>query len=334
MHIVSLERVRKEYFGYYTQWRYAPHREWPLETADSTMLTTYNVARGVFAEIDLRAAYVKLFTEPLPVEVDSQWRIWLSPADANKQLPPIGVLEYHDIRVDWGRFMDIREVLPDDWLCMCDWREPYPEPPWEIIYRGGRKCGFALECKRLEDCLAFAERERITIGCIRISSLFKYGALVAIGLSAKDMGYWFYTATRALSLMLSRVASAHAGLYNVVVDSIRAPAAAISRIEMAIDRDIWPYKRMTCDRATYDYAGLICRRCESESLTDYRLWVVGEDLGVLRFSEFASAARRAVYEGDLSGFPSAAKIVHLFEKPVTFPTAKPLECALSGTCQR
>lgn len=334
MRIVSLERVRREYLGYYAQWRYAPHREWPLEVAESTMLTTHNVAHGVFAEIDLRAAYVKLFTEPLPVEVDSQWRIWLSPADTNKRLPPIGVLQYHDIKMDWGRFMDIREVLPDDWICMCDWREPYPEPPWEIVYRSAGRCGFALECRRLEDCLAFAEREKITVGCIRVSSLFKYGALVAIGISAKDMGYWYYTATRALALMLSRAAEAHAGLYNVVVDSVRAPASIIGRIEMEIDRDLWPYKRTACAEATYDYAGLICRRCESESLTDYRLWVVGEDLGVLRLREFASAARRAVYEGDLSGFPSSAKIAHLFEKPASFPTAVPLECALLGACRR
>ena len=329
MRIVSLERVKRAYLGYYTQWRYAPHREWPLEAADSTMLTTYNVARGVFAEIDLRAAYIRLFTEPLPVSVDADWRIWLSPADTNKRLEPIGALWYHDIRVDWGRFMDIREALSDDWLCMCTWKEQHPEPPWEIVYRGARRCGFALECKRLEDCLAFAEREKLTVGCIRISSLFKYGALVAIGLAARDMGYWYYTATRALALMLSRVAEAHTKMYNVVVDSVRAPASAI---EAGIDRDVWPYKRMTCTETTYDYAGLICRRCEAEGIVDYRLWVVAEDLGVLRFSEFTDAARTAVYKGDLLRFPSAAKIAHLFARPAVFDSAKPLECALGGTC--
>lgn len=332
MRIVSLERVRREYLGYYTQWRYTPQREWPLETADSTMLTTYNVARGVFAEIDLRAAYIRLFTEPLPVSVDADWRIFLAPTDTNKRLEPIGVLWYHDVRVDWGRFMDIRDALPDDWLCMCSWKEQHPEPPWEIAYQGGRRCGFALECRRLEDCLAFVERERLTVGCIRISGLFKYGALVAIGLAARDMGYWYYTATRALALMLSRLASRAAEAYNIVVDSVRAPASAVSRIEAGIDRDVWPYKRMTCAETTYDYAGLICRRCEEESLTDYRLWVVGEDLGVLRFNEFLSAARRAVYEGDLSGFPTARRIAHLFSRPVVFDSAKPLECALGGTC--
>lgn len=330
MRIVSLERVRRAYLGYYTQWRYVPHREWPLEAADSTMLTTYNVARGVFAEIDLRAAYIRLFTEPLPVEVDGKWRIWLSPTDTNKRLEPIGVLWYHDIRVDWGRFMDIREALSDDWLCMCTWKEPYPEPPWEIVYRGAHRCGFALECRRLEDCLAFAERERLTVGCIRISSLYKYGALVAIGLAARDMGYWYYAATRALALMLSELASRAAKAYNVVVDSVRAPAEAVSRIEAQIDRDVWPYKRTACTETTYDYAGLICRRCETEGIVDYRLWVVGEDLGVLRLSEFAEAARRAVYGGDLSGFPTARRIAHLFEKPVVFPRAVPLEYALSG----
>lgn len=326
MYITSIERAKKEYLHAYFDWEYTPHRWYPLSGAESVMLSNYNIAQAQWSELDLNAAYIRLFASSLPVEIKGE-DIRLSPTFTKRWLPPIGELRHHGARIDYERFVDIKKGYPKVWLCFCQWPFSYPEPPWALAYVGGNTCGFVVECKDLSQCMYFAEENRLNLYCLTYRDLYKYGALVAIGRAARDHGVWHYYAIRALSGMLARLAEEpireHGALASIIVDSVRISADYVKYIISNIDKDVWPYKHFTCESAHYDYMGLINRRCEEEGITDYRLWVVGQDLGSLSWPQFNEAARALVYERRAL-FPSFRLIAHLFKREVRWNILKPL----------
>jgi len=307
---MSLQLIKELLYG----WRYEAQRGYRFAEY-YTLATNFAQARARWWELDLRGAYIWLFTEPLPAfrarEMGADVRLSLF-RDAPMRLEPIGRLYHGGRQYNYYRYLEDRTRWRDSVYYCFSHKAHFPHaprPPYIFTWSGPKplKDVHVVEEENLAD---FVLEHRLRhFGCISERDMFKYGALIAIGASGQGME-WHMSATMGLAYALladvyhggghvGRAALARTRAPTaVLVDSIQAARAAPPHRPDALE-----YKFFACHDAKTSVLGLVGRRCEADRWQDYRIWILQEDMGILGWARFWRAVSGLVDLGRWADAP-------------------------------
>jgi len=328
---MSLRLIRQLLYG----WRYEPVRGYRF-LEYYTLATNFVEARGVWTELDLRAAYVWLFVEQLPAhrarEGGADVRLSLF-RDAPLRLEPIGRLYHGGRQYNYYSYLEERTRWRDG-VYYCFSHEalfPHaPRPPFAFVWSGTRmsKDVWTVEEENLEDFVL--EKRAHKFGCISERDMFKYGALIAIGRAGQGQE-WHLSATRGLAYaLLNDVVHGGGALSPDGAAYVRAPTALLVDSVQTLSTtpphkpDALEYKFFTCADAKTSVLGLIGRRCEHDKWTDYRIWILEEDMALLGWRGFWRAVRDLVNSCRWAHAPQFRLVKSLAARGVKSARLKPI----------
>jgi len=228
-------------------------------------------------EFDFRAAYVYSFVENMYVHLGTG-ELYARQCEECALAPPVGILKFHNMRVDYDRYWQLRESVSDSEYIVLIGPWPPKTPQIPHLARPGasahRGCAEADRGGVNEWWGACMERDW-ECHIISIRDLYKYAPLIAVGRAMKHKS-WI-----AIKALQNAVAEALIHVYEHELP--RSAPAAIIVDSIVVPEHIWPKFRDVLIPVKYipnewgerySLAGLIHRKERDK----WRAWILGQDV--------------------------------------------------------